>query len=322
MGTEAFKRQLSEYATQGEPFFFVIDFECRKPFVCRLTDAAGEGVFYDIKGFSNFTIKNIDKEIVLRSTAVEESIFREKFDNVKKELELGNSYLLNLTFSSEIEINLSLEEIFQKARAPYKLFFKNEFVVFSPECFIKINKGEIFTYPMKGTLDAKVENAVFKLRNNKKEEWEHNTIVDLMRNDLAMIASDIRVSKYRYMERIKTNKNEILQSSSEIKGRLKPHWRKSLGEDIFRLLPAGSISGAPKKKTVEIIRQNELSPRGYYTGIFGFFDGVHLDSAVAIRYIEEKGGKYFYRSGAGITAQSEVEKEYSELIQKIYVPTF
>ncbi len=322
MDIQGFKRQLSEYATNGEPFFFVIDFEGRKPFVCRLKEAADEGIFYDLKGVANVKTKNIDKEIELRSSPIGKSIFVEKFKKVKKELELGNSYLLNLTFSSPIDINLSLEEIFHKARAPYKLLFKNEFVVFSPECFIKINKGEIFTYPMKGTIDAQIENAVHKLKTNKKEEWEHNTIVDLMRNDLAMIASDIRVSKYRYIEKIKTNKNEILQSSSEIKGRLKPHWQQTLGEDLFRLLPAGSISGAPKKKTVEIIRENELSDRGYYTGIFGVFDGLHLDSAVAIRYIEEKDGGLHYRSGAGITAQSEAEQEYGELIQKIYVPTF
>jgi len=321
MDIEEFQRQLSEYATNGEPFLFVVDFECRKPFICRLEKAFGEGIFYDVKGTSNVDPQHIDKEIELSSRPVAKPVFTEKFNQVKRELEHGNSYLLNLTFSSQIDINLSLEEIFHKARAPYKLFFKDEFVVFSPECFIKIHKGEIFTYPMKGTIDARLENAVHLLRNNKKEEWEHNTIVDLMRNDLAMIASDIRVSKYRYMERIKTHKNEILQSSSEIKGKLKPHWQKSLGEDIVRLLPAGSISGAPKKKTVEIIQQNELSPRGYYTGVFGIFDGLDLESAVAIRFIEAQAGICQYRSGAGITAQSDADKEYSELLQKIYVPT-
>jgi para-aminobenzoate synthetase component 1 len=86
------------------------------------------------------------------------------------------------------------------------------------------------------------------------------------------------------------------------------------------LLPAGSISGAPKKKTIEIIQEVEGQERGYYTGIAGTYDGETLDSTVLIRFIEEKeDGKYF-RSGGGITHLSTVQKEYQELIDKVYVP--
>jgi para-aminobenzoate synthetase component 1 len=85
-------------------------------------------------------------------------------------------------------------------------------------------------------------------------------------------------------------------------------------------LPAGSITGAPKAKTVEIIKQTENYTRGFYTGIFGYFDGVNLDSAVMIRFIENENGRLFFKSGGGITSMSEVQKEYEELIQKIYVP--
>ena len=86
------------------------------------------------------------------------------------------------------------------------------------------------------------------------------------------------------------------------------------------MLPAGSICGAPKEKTVAIIQEVEQEERGYYTGIFGYFDGENLDSAVNIRYLEKKEGQLRYRSGGGITFLSDLESEYNELIEKIYVP--
>ena len=88
-----------------------------------------------------------------------------------------------------------------------------------------------------------------------------------------------------------------------------------------KLLPAGSISGAPKEKTVQIIQQAEGEKRGYYTGIFGYFDGNNLESAVAIRYIEKnEQGEMLFRSGGGITSQSSLEEEYQEILEKVYVP--
>ena len=321
MNIAKFKTQLSEYATKGQPFVFVIDFERRKPFLCKQENAAQQGVYYNIRGNSNIQHKEIKSKVELKSTPVEKHIFTKKIARVKSHLDNGNTYLLNLTFPSEIKINLALEDIFHVAKAPYKLLFKNEFVVFSPECFIKTDNNEVFTYPMKGTIDASIQNAQNILMENKKEEWEHNTIVDLMRNDLSMIAEKITVQKYRYVEKIKTHKNEILQTSSEIKGTLPANWRENLGESITKLLPAGSISGAPKQKTVDIIKKNEIAPRGYYTGIFGIFDGTNIDSAVAIRFIENQNEKVYFRSGGGITSKSIADEEYNELIQKIYVPS-
>jgi para-aminobenzoate synthetase component 1 len=86
------------------------------------------------------------------------------------------------------------------------------------------------------------------------------------------------------------------------------------------MLPAGSICGAPKAKTISIIQEVEQDPRGYYTGIFGYFDGEILDSAVNIRYLEKNDERLLYRSGGGITFLSDQESEYKELIEKIYVP--
>ena len=235
----------------------------------------------------------------------------------------GNTYLLNLTFPSEIITNLTLEAIFKMTTAKYKLYAKDRFVIFSPECFVKIKDGHIYSYPMKGTIDSQIPNAKQLLLQNQKELWEHNTIVDLIRNDLAMVSDDVEVSKFRYIDKIKTHKGELLQVSSEIKGRLPEGWKRHLGELLLTLLPAGSISGAPKQKTVEIIKSVEVDERNYYTGIFGVFDGESLDSAVNIRFLEQTPAqKYFYRSGGGITFWSKLEEEYQELINKIYVPTF
>ena len=85
-------------------------------------------------------------------------------------------------------------------------------------------------------------------------------------------------------------------------------------------MPAGSVTGAPKQKTLEIINHVEGLPRGYYTGIFGCFDGENLESAVMIRFIEQRDGQLWFRSGGGITCNSLAELEYQELIDKVYVP--
>ena len=173
---------------------------------------------------------------------------------------------------------------------------------------------------MKGTIDAQVPEAKKKLHTDPKEINEHNTIVDLIRNDLSKIAREIAVTRFRYLDKIRTQKNEIYHTSSEIKGKLSSDWKTQLPEILLGLLPAGSISGAPKAKTVSIIKNVEEGPRGYYTGIFGYFDGENLDSAVNIRYIEKIDDQMVYRSGGGITFLSDLESEYNELIEKIYVP--
>lgn len=317
-----FSNQLSAYVTQGVPCFFLVDFEVEKPFVCPLEKAAELGVFYDIHGQTNFTDCNhATKKIQFDVSPMDEETYRDKFEFIKENLNNGNSYLLNLTFRTEIDTNLTFLEIFQQAKAPYKLCFKDEFVCFSPESFVQIDKEIIRTFPMKGTIDASVENAAQKLLANQKEEWEHNTIVDLLRNDLSMIAHDIHIEKYRFMDAIHTHRGEILQTSSEISGRLSFDWKKTFGQDFVKLLPAGSVSGAPKQKTVELIREAEGMKRGYYTGVFGVFDGQTIDSAVIIRYIERENECCFFRSGGGITSHSNVKDEYEELLQKIYIPT-
>ena len=172
---------------------------------------------------------------------------------------------------------------------------------------------------MKGTINASIPDAKNILLNDPKEISEHATMVDLIRNDLSRVSKNVKVNKYRYYEEIVTQDGNLGQVSSEIVGELGTHYCENIGEIIFDLLPAGSISGAPKQKTVNIIAAAENEDRGYYTGIAGYYDGQNLDSTVLIRYLQNDN---YYRSGGGITCNSEALNEYQEMIEKVYVPLF
>ena len=235
---------------------------------------------------------------------------------------MGNTYLLNLTFPTPVESNLSLREIYFRSKAIYKIWYRDHFVVFSPESFVRISNGIISSYPMKGTIDASLPGAEQLLIGDMKEKAEHSTIVDLIRNDLSRVATNVEVKKFRYVDTVKTNQKTLLQTSSEISGTLPADYPEYLGDILFSLLPAGSICGAPKRKTLEIIRQAETYDRGFYTGVFGYFDGKNLESAVMIRYIENTNGTLTYKSGGGITTFSEPLSEYNEMIDKVYVPIY
>jgi para-aminobenzoate synthetase component 1 len=265
--------------------------------------------------------KAFERNFYFRKHPVEFSRYTEAFDRVTEAINRGDTFLLNLTFPTQLDTNLTLDHIFQSGHARYRLKFKDQFVVFSPETFVTIQGNTITTYPMKGTIDAFVDNAEDKLMNDIKEVSEHNTIVDLLRNDLNMISKKVRVEKFRYVERVKTHERELLQTSSKISGELAADWKERVGDILLKLLPAGSISGAPKKKTREIINAVEGYDRGWFTGVFGLFDGKILESAVMIRYIEQIDGNLVFKSGGGITYFSNCEQEYNELIEKVGLPT-
>jgi para-aminobenzoate synthetase component 1 len=155
---------------------------------------------------------------------------------------------------------------------------------------------------------------------DRKEEAEHYTIVDLIRNDLNSVAKQVKVERFRYIERVETNYGALLQASSKITGKLPKDYEKRIGNILFSLLPAGSVSGAPKEKTVQIILETEGYDRGFYTGVFGYFDGVTLDSGVMIRFIESAPDGLIFKSGGGITHLSTPKEEYNEMIDKVYIP--
>jgi para-aminobenzoate synthetase component I len=242
------------------------------------------------------------------------------FEAVQKSLAYGDTFFINLTFPTRIACNLSLREIFMASRAKYKLLIPDVLVVFSPEIFVQIQNGVISSFPMKGTIEASIAFAEEKIMLDPKELAEHATIVDLIRNDLSRVAHDVHVEKFRFIDRIRTIDKDLLQVSSKISGVVEPDYHCQIGEIICSMLPAGSVTGAPKPKTVEIIKNIEDYDRGFYTGVFGYFDGFDLDSGVMIRFIEKQGDELYFKSGGGITIYSDARKEYQELIDKIYVP--
>lgn len=313
--------EMDELSHQKVPFFFIIDFLVDQVEIFTENEIEKEGLLIDFQGFSNVKKQeDLDKKIELKSFPESLESFKKGFDHVQKNIRQGNSYLTNYTRKTRIETNLNLGEIFHHSSAKYKVLYKDFFVFFSPETFVKIVDDKIQTYPMKGTIDASLENAAEILKNDKKEKAEHYTVVDLLRNDLSMVADDVKVDKFQYIDFLKTKQKDLYAMSSEISGNLKPEFKGKVGSIMKKLLPAGSILGAPKPKTLEIILEAEGFDRGFYTGVCGWFDGKDLDSCVMIRFIEKEGDQLYFKSGGGITHMSKLEDEYQEMKNKIYVP--
>jgi para-aminobenzoate synthetase component I len=317
-------RQLNQLGQQKIPFLFIIDFDGSElTKIIPLSELKQHpNIQFNINGIHN--LKPIEqpfsKDIILNTFPISYERYCKAFEYCIEHLRYGNSYLLNLTFPTKIETNLTLQEIFDYSKAKYKLHLNHQFVCFSPETFVQIKNGIISSNPMKGTISAHTENAENVLLESKKEFEEHATIVDLIRNDLNQVAKKVKVEQFRYLDYIPTQNGELIQVSSKISGQLPNDYHQYLGDILAKLLPAGSITGAPKRKTIEIIKTAEQYERGFYTGIFGYFDGQNLDSAVMIRFIENINGQFYFKSGGGITTQSNASAEYQELIDKVYVP--
>lgn len=313
-------KEMNRCAASKIPFLFAFDFEIENAFFIENPLEQQKVLFRTPLG-GNSLVKNKHIRDCLIAKPISFKTYKKRFDIVSEGLYRGDSFLTNLTVQTPITCKTSLLEIFETSNAPYCLFVPKKFVCFSPEIFVRIEGNTISTFPMKGTIDATIKNAKETILNNPKEAAEHVTVVDLLRNDLGLNANDIQVVKYRYINKIDTFQRSILQVSSEIKGILKDDWQKRLGDIILSMLPAGSVSGAPKVATTKIIRKAEQGQkRGFYTGVFGYYDGERVDSGVLIRYIEEIEGKYFFRSGGGITVNSSCISEYNEVIEKIYIP--
>jgi para-aminobenzoate synthetase component 1 len=317
----SFINLMNEYGSKKIPFLFIIDFEMGNPLIYKLDEIDSNIILFQIN-----EIKNCNNDfaptgkLTFNKSPLPFNEYNNAFEKVMGNINAGNTYLCNLTFPTRIVMNYSLLDVFNASHARYKLYYDDLFTVFSPECFVKINNGKIYSFPMKGTIDASIPDAGEIILTDKKELAEHTTIVDLIRNDLSIVSKDVVVENFRYVEKIITNQKDLLQVSSKISGVLPKNYHSQIGNIIFNLLPAGSISGAPKKKTVEIIKEAENYKRGYYTGVFGIFDGTNLDSAVIIRFIEKINGEYYFKSGGGITYMSDPESEHRELIDKVYVP--
>ena len=305
------------------PFFFMIDFLAQNIIILEEKDLEKADIFIKFPDFKfEKPIQNSEKNIFWENFPQSKEDYQKGFEIVQKNLKGGNSYLANYTCQTEIKTNLSLKEIYKISDAKYKVYFDDQFVFFSPETFVEIKENKIFTYPMKGTIDASVENAANVLKEDKKELAEHYTVVDLLRNDLSIVADNVQLEEFQRIDFIKTHQRDLYAMSSKITGELKPEIQGNIGDILQKLLPAGSILGAPKMKTLEIVLEAENYQRGFYTGVCGWFDGENLDSCVMIRFIEKENEKFYFKSGGGITHMSQLEDEYQEMKNKIYVPIY
>ena len=319
---EEAKQRMNDLAEQAVPFLFIMDYEAKRAVVEPESEVDANELKYCFNGIGNATQTShpTNNDIEWRIEPPTEAEYQHSFNIVRNAMLAGNSYLANLTCRVGLQTNLSLLDLYHAANAHYRLWMKDKLVCFSPETFVKISQGKISSYPMKGTAEDVSPLSAEQLLANEKEAAEHATIVDLIRNDLSMVASNVRVERYRYVERLNTHRGPLLQTSSEIKGQLMPHLMQRPGDVIFSQLPAGSITGAPKKKTVEIIAEAENYHRDFYTGVMGRWDNGELDSAVMIRFIDQHDGKLYFKAGGGITAKSNWKDEYHEVIEKVYAP--
>ncbi len=308
------KETLNSFGLKKEPFFFCISYDMSQWEVHKLSQLPS-----DIKFQMEQNVTNSNK-FFLDKITIPKIKYKKKFNKIQNEIKSGNTYLTNLTTITNIKTDTSLKDLYTIANAKFKLYFKDKFVCFSPERFVKCVNNKIYTYPMKGTIDASIDNAKEKILNDKKELAEHTMVVDLLRNDLSIVSKNVKVNKFRYCETIDAGDKKLLQISSEIEGSLEDNWSDNIGDILTSILPAGSITGTPKRKTIEIIKTIENYEREFFTGIFGVFDGKTLDSAVMIRFIQKNNDNLIYKSGGGITCDSNIEDEYQEMIDKVYIP--
>ncbi|HBZ52612.1 MAG TPA: anthranilate synthase component I, partial [Eubacterium sp.] len=205
--------------------------------------------------------------------------------------------------------------------SPYMFYFSGtdvEVAGASPETLVKLENGVLHTYPLAGTRkrgadeeeDKKLEA---ELLADEKELAEHNMLVDLGRNDLGKISEfgSVKVERLRSIERY----SHVMHIGSMVGGKIRAD--KDALDAIEAVLPAGTLSGAPKIRACQIIGELEKNKRGIYGGAIGYIDFAgNMDTCIAIRIAYKKNGKVFVRSGAGIVGDSVPEKEYEECLNK------
>ncbi|MDO8896671.1 MAG: chorismate-binding protein, partial [Bacteroidales bacterium] len=153
-----YRIEMNKLGRQGVPFLFIIDFLSLEPYVIPLKDISSSEIMFHIDGHQNYESKKIcpDEEIVFEAVSLSHERYQKAYQKVMHHLQRGDSYLLNLTMPVKLKTNQSLEQIFHRSNARYKLWFKDRFTVFSPETFVRIEDGMIRAHPMKGTIDATI----------------------------------------------------------------------------------------------------------------------------------------------------------------------
>ena len=205
--------------------------------------------------------------------------------------------------------------------SPYMFYFSGtdvEVAGASPETLVKLENGVLHTFPLAGTrprgrTDAEDRALEAELLADKKELAEHNMLVDLGRNDIGKISKfgTVQVEKFHTIERF----SHVMHIGSTVRGEIRAD--KDALDAIEAVLPAGTLSGAPKLRACQLIGELENNKRGIYGGAIGYIDFTgNMDTCIAIRIVYKKNGKVFVRSGAGIVADSVPENEFEECLNK------
>ena len=205
--------------------------------------------------------------------------------------------------------------------SPYMFYFSGtdvEIAGASPETLVKLEDGVLHTFPLAGTrprgkTDEQDKALESELLADEKELAEHNMLVDLGRNDLGRISKfgTVRVERYKCIQRF----SHVMHIGSTVRGEIRDDCDAL--DAVKAVLPAGTLSGAPKIRACQLIAELENNKRGLYGGAIGYIDFTgNLDTCIAIRSAFKKNGKVFVRSGAGIVADSVPENEYQESINK------
>ncbi|MBR4608245.1 MAG: anthranilate synthase component I [Lachnospiraceae bacterium] len=255
----------------------------------------------------------------------DETQYCEMVEKGKHYIKEGDIFQVVLSNRMEADMEGSLLDAYRVLRtnnpSPYMFYFSGadgEFTGASPETLVKLEGDRVFTYPLAGTRkrgatpeeDAALEK---ELLADEKEKAEHNMLVDLGRNDIGKVSrlGTVQVEKYMGIERY----SHVMHIGSTVSGQLAEG--KDALDCVDAILPAGTLSGAPKLRACEIINELENNKRGIYGGAIGYlsFTG-NLDTCIGIRLAFAKNGKVFIRVGAGIVADSVPEKEYQECMQK------
>ncbi len=243
----------------------------------------------------------------------------------KEHIRQGNIFQVVLSNRFEAEIQGSLLNVYRVIRtinpAPYMFFFSSDDIEMagaSPETLVKLENRKVSTFPLAGTRprgknpeeDLELEK---ELLSDEKELAEHNMLVDLGRNDIGKISKfgSVDVVKYLQIERF----SHVMHIGSTVEAEISED--RDAVDAVTAILPAGTLSGAPKIRACEIINQLEDNKRGIYGGAIGYLAlNGDLDTCIAIRLAFKKNGKVFIRSGAGIVADSIPEREYEECLNK------
>ena len=246
-------------------------------------------------------------------------------EKAKHHIKEGDIFQIVLSNRLEAEFEGSLLNTYRVLRtinpSPYMFYFSSsdmEVAGASPETLVKLENGILHTFPLAGTRPRgknEAEDAALEkeLLADPKELAEHNMLVDLGRNDIGKISKfgSVEVEKYLSIEKY----SHVMHIGSTVKGEIRED--KDALSAIDAVLPAGTLSGAPKIKACQLINDLENNKRGIYGGAIGYLDFTgNLDTCIAIRIAYKKNNKVFIRSGAGIVADSVPEKEYQECLNK------